>query len=79
MESVKMWLLGQAGFRKLQIKSSSSILGNLDYAFKPVFQMTRRHGKLMEYFIAKALCLVLGYYRGLGAELRVPAHKALPS
>jgi SAM-dependent methyltransferase len=73
-------LLRQAGFHKFQMKSNvgtSSFLGSIDYVLKHALNRTRRHGKLMKHFIAKPLCLVLGHC-GLGAELQVRAHKALP-
>lgn len=74
-------LLRQAGFPHVQIKSNvgtSSFLGSVDYVLKHALNMTRRHGKFMKHFVAKPLCLVVGHC-GMGAELQVRAHKALPS
>jgi len=70
-------LLSMTGFHLTKIKEgmgTSFFLGSVDYVYKYVFMLDRRHGRFMKHLVARPVCLLAGHL-GYGSEMKVFAEK----
>ena len=70
-------LLSMTGFHLTKIKEgmgTSFFLGSVDYVYKYVFMLDRRHGRFMKHLVARPVCLLAGHL-GYGSEMKVFAKK----